>query len=95
MENRGRLIMTKYRILYQSKETISAREKGLGEWTEYDAVITIKSGGKNPITIEMTFNSTPRFAIELPKTHTIRAENLTQAYVKVVKFLIRYGFEFK
>ncbi len=87
--------MAKYKTVYQSREIISARESGPGEWTEYDAVITIKDGGKNPVTIDMTFDSIPPFAIELPKTHTIRAENLTQAFVKVVKFLKRYGFEFK
>ena len=87
--------MAKYRVLYQSKETIFAREKGLGEWTQYDAVITIKSGGKNPVTIDMTFDSEPPFAVELPETHKIRAENLTKAYSKVVKFFRRYGFDFK
>ena len=87
--------MAKFNIIYQSREPIYARERGIGEWTQYDAVITIKDGGKNPVTIDMTFDSIPPFAIELPKTHKIRAENLTQAYVKVVRFFNRYGFVFK
>ena len=73
----------------------SRLERGIGEWTEYDAVITIKDGDKNPVTIDMTFDSIPPFAIELPKTHKIRAENLTQAYSKGVRFFNRYGFVFK
>ena len=87
--------MAKFNIIYQSHETIQAREKEYGEWIEYSALIIIKDGGKNPVTIDMTFDSIPPFAIDLPKTHTIRAENLTQAYSKVVRFLNRYGFTFK
>ena len=87
--------MAKFSIIYQSHETIEARERAYGEWIEYSALITIKNGVKNPVTIDMTFDSIPPFAIELPLTHKIRAENLTQAYSKVVKFLSRYGFTFE
>ncbi len=87
--------MAKSNIIYQSHETIQGREKAFGEWIEYDALITIKAGVKNPVTIDMTFDSIPPFAIELPKTHKIRAENLTKAYSKVVRFFNRYGFVFK
>ena len=79
--------MAKFNAIYQSREIIEARERAFGEWIQYDAVITIKDGGKNPVTIDMTF--------ELPKAHKIRAENLTQAYSKVVRFFNRYGFVFK
>jgi hypothetical protein len=87
--------MAKFNIVYQSHETIQARERGMGEWIEYDAVITIKDRGKNPVTIDMTFDSIPPFAIELPKAHKIQAENLTQAYLNVVRFFNHYGFVFK
>jgi hypothetical protein len=87
--------MAKFNIIYQSHETIQAREKAYGEWIEYSALITIKDGGKNPVTIDMTFDSIPPFAIELPKTHKIRADNLTQAYSKIARFLKSHGFEFK
>ena len=87
--------MGKFNNIYQSHETIQAREKAYGEWIEYSALITIKDGGKNPVTIDMTFDSIPPFAIELPKTHKVRAENLTQAYTKVVRFFNRFGFAFK
>ena len=87
--------MAKFNIIYHSHEAIQARGKAFGEWIEYSVLITIKDGGKNPVTMEMTFDSIRPFAIELPKTHTIRAENLTQTYSKVVRFLNRYGFAFK
>ena len=87
--------MPRFNTIYQSRETIYARERGIGEWIQYDSVITIKDGGKNPVTIDMTFDSIPPFAIEVPMTHKIRAENLTQAYLKVVRFFNRYGFVFK
>jgi hypothetical protein len=87
--------MAKFNIIYQSRETIHARDRGFGEWIEYDALKTIKSGGKNPVTIDMTFDSIQPFAIELPKTHQIRAENLTQAFSKIVRFFNRYRFVFK
>jgi hypothetical protein len=87
--------MSKFNTIYQSQETIQAREKGYGEWIEYSALITIKDGGKNPVTIDMTFDSIPPFNLELPKRHKIRGENLTQAFSKVVNFFNRYGFVFK
>jgi hypothetical protein len=87
--------MAEFNIIYQSRENIQARERRYGEWTEYAALITTKDGGKNPVTIDMTFDSIPPFAGELPKTHKIRAEDLTQAYSKVVRFFNRYGFDFK
>ena len=74
--------MPKFNTIYESHETIYARWKGKGEWTQYEAVITIKDGGKNPVTIDMTFDSIPPFAVEQPKTHKIRAENLTKAFLR-------------
>ena len=65
------------------------------KWINYEALITIKDGGKNPVTMEMTFDSIPSFAMGLPKTHRIQAENLTQPYSKVVKLFNKYGFAFK
>ena len=55
----------------------------------------IKDSGKQPVSIDMTFDSIPPFAKELPGKHKVRAENITQAYVNVVKFLKRYRFEFR
>ncbi len=87
--------LSKSRIIYQSKEIIHGRHTRSKEWIEYSAVVTIKDSGKQPVSIEMTFDSYPPFAIELPDTHNIKAANLTEAYGKVVKFLKLYGFEFK
>ena len=87
--------MARSNIIYETEENIYAKEMPHGEWIEYQAVIKIRDKGKQPVSIEMTFEGIQPFAIELPTTHKIRAENLTQAYVKVVKFLESYGFEFK
>ncbi len=87
--------MARSNVIYESEEIIHAKEMPRGEWIEYSAVIKIRDRGKQPVSIDMTFDSVQPFAIELPATHKIRAENLTQAYVKVVKFLKSYGFEFK
>lgn len=87
--------MPRSKIIYQSKEIIHGRHTRSKEWTEYAAVVTIKDSGKQPVSLEMTFDSYPPFAIELPDTHNIKAANLTEAYAKVVKFLKRYGFELK
>ena len=87
--------MSKSNIIYQSKEIIHGRHTRTREWIEYSAVVTIKESGKQPVSIEMTFDSIPPFAIDLPDDHRIKAENLTKAYVKLVKFLKRYGFELK
>ena len=92
---REEITMARSNVIYETEELIHAKEMPRGEWIEYQAVIKIRDKGKQPVSIDMTFDSIQPFAIELPPTHKIRAENLTQAFVKVVKFFRRYGFEFK
>ena len=87
--------MPTLKTIYQSNEIIRGRHLRSKEWIEYSALVTIKESGKQPISIEMTFDSIRPFAIELPDIHKIKAANLTEAYGKVVKFLKRYGFELK
>ena len=87
--------MPKLEIIYQSHEIIHGRHRRSKEWIEYSAVVTIKESGRQPVSIQMTFDSIPLLAVDLPDTHNIKAANLTEAYAKAVKFLKRYEFELK
>jgi hypothetical protein len=35
------------------------------------------------------------FMFEMPETHSIKAESITQAYEKVAKFFRKFGIEFR
>lgn len=66
-----------------------------GEWVEYSGVLKIFNGGKKPVSLEMTFVPPHPFQFNMPDTHSIRAESVTDAYVKVVKFFDPYGIKFR
>ncbi len=86
--------MPRYNIIYESDETIYGSIPKSGEWIQYSAVLKIRDGGKKPVSIEMTFVPPHPFAFNMPETHSIRAENVTAAYAKVVKFFNRFGIRF-
>lgn len=65
------------------------------EWVKYSGVLKIFDGGKNPVSLEMTFVPPHPFPFNMPDSHSIRAESVTDAYAKVVKFFDPYGIKFR
>lgn len=86
--------MSKINTVYQSKEVIYAKFHRSGEWAEYSSIITIKESGKQPVEINMKLEGQPSF-IDLPGNKKIKAENITTAFEKVVKFFRQYDLEFR
>ena len=82
-------------IIYQSEEAIYGFSPRSKESIEYSATITIKNSGKKPVSINMKFRPPHPYLFSMPLEHKVEAENLTQAYAKVVKFLKRFGFELR
>jgi hypothetical protein len=87
--------MAEHKQLYDSKESIFGFFPKSGEWVEYKSVIRIRNGGKMPVTIDMTFVPPHPFAFNMPLTHRIQGESVTDAYAKVVKFFRRFDIEFR
>ena len=82
--------MPRYKIIYESEETIIGRLFKRNEWVQYTGLLKIRDGGKKPVSIDMTFEPPHPFPFNMPESHSIRAESVTDAYVKVVKFFDRF-----
>jgi len=87
--------MPKFSILYQSKEQILGVIPKVREWIEYKAVLTIKDGGKDPVTLKMIFVHPQPLAFDMPERRVIKGPSITQVYAKLVKFLRGYGLELR
>ena len=86
--------MNKNKIVYQSTEIIYGCESRSKTCYEYKAVIDIIEGNKTPILITLKFQDNHPF-IEIPSTKIIKAETLTKAFIKLIKYLKSYGMELR
>jgi len=87
--------MPKYNVIFESKEEIYGVVPRAYDWVHYKSVLTVKDGGKLPVTLEMVFVPPHPFMCNMPATHSIKAESITAVYVKVVKFFNSFGIVFK
>lgn len=87
--------MAKVIILYQTKESIYGQHFQSKEWIEYSLSIKIKDSGKQPVQVEMTFVPPHPFAIDIPEKRLVKAEDLSGAFTKIVRFFRSWGFEVK
>ena len=86
----GPYTVPRYKIIYESEETIIGHLPKSDEWVQYIGLLKIRDGGKTPVTLDMTFDPPHPFALNMPETYLIKAANITNAYAKVVKFFERY-----
>lgn len=89
------LIMPRYQTIFESKEEIYGVVPRAYDWVRYTSILKIKDGGKTPVSLEMIFVPPHPFAFNMPEKHFIKAESITGAYAKVVKFFKSFGIEFK
>lgn len=87
--------MPRYKIIYESAETILCYLPQSRDWIEYSAVLKIRDGGKKPVSIDMIFEPPHPFPFNMPESHSIRGESVTDAYAKVVKYFDRFGIKLK
>ena len=87
--------MPRYKIIFESKEEIYGIVPRANDWVHYSSILKIKDGGKYPVSLEMSFVPLHPFAFNMPETHSIKAESITDAYVKVVKYFNKFGIEFR
>jgi len=59
------------------------------------SILQVKDGGKMPVSLYMKFIPPHPYSVNLPLEHTIKAESISCIYGKVVKFLWKYGVEFR
>jgi len=87
--------MSKYNVIFESKEIILGLVPRANDWVEYSCILKVKNGGKFPVSLEMQFIPPHPFSVNMPPEHSIKAESISMLYWKVVKFLAQYGVEFR
>jgi hypothetical protein len=87
--------MPKYKVIFESKEYIQGVVPRAKDWVGYACILKVKDGGKMPISLEMKFVPPHPFSVNMPLEHTIKAESISGIYGKVVKFLGKYGVDFR
>ena len=87
--------MSKYNVIYESKETILGVVPRANDWVEYACILKVKNGGKLPVSLDMQFIPPHPFSVNMPLEHSIKDESISGLYWKVVKFLAKYGVEFR
>lgn len=63
-------------------------------WYEYKADITINESNKTPVIITVRFQDQHDF-IDISKIKIIKAETISKAFVKIIKYLKRYGMDLR
>jgi len=66
------LIMSRYQIIFESKEEIYGVVPRANDWIHYTSILKIKDGGKTPVSLEMIFVPPHPFAFNMPEKGYIR-----------------------
>jgi hypothetical protein len=86
--------MQKYKIVFESEESLYGVVPRANDWVEYRGILKVKNRGKLPVSLEMTFVPPHPFSVNMPLKHNMKAETISSLYGKLVKFLAKYGVEF-
>jgi len=87
--------MPKYDVVFETKEYVYGIVPRSNDCVEYKCNLKVKSGGKTPVLLDMVFVPPHPFSVNMPLEHSIKAESISNLYGKVVKFLAKYGAEFR
>ncbi len=87
--------MPRYNVIFESQEIIQGVDPRANDWVEYACILKVKGGGKMPVSLDMIFVPPHPFSVNMPLENTIKAESISGVYSKVVKFLLKYGVEFR
>jgi len=63
--------MPKYNVVFESSEEIYGIVPKSYDWVHYKSILTVKDGGKNPVSLEMTFIPPHPFAFIMSDSHSI------------------------
>ncbi len=90
--------MAKSNIIYKDHSTVYAKyyHPQSDDILEYKSAIQIVDSGQQPITMKLKFVGIhPSFAQMPPETHTIKAKDIIDLYLKLKRWFGKYGFELK
>lgn len=87
--------MPRYNVVFEARETILGVVPRAGDWVQYSCLLKIEDGGKLPVSLEMTFIPPHPYSVNMPLAHSIKAKSISGLYSNVIKFLGKYGVEFR
>ena len=90
--------MAKAKIIYEDRPVVFAKyhHPRSDDAVNYQSTIQIKDSGKQPITMKLQFDDVyPAFAPMPPEEHTIKAKDLVELYLKLKRWLGKFGYELK
>ena len=90
--------MAKVKIIYEDRPTVYAKfnHPQSDDYIEYSSIIQIKDSGKQPISIQLKFTGIPSsFAPMPPDEHIIKAPNIIELYVKLERWLEKFGYKIR
>jgi len=82
--------MARANIAFQREETIYGRHIRSREWIEYKAKIIIRESGEEAVSIDLEFQGIQPLSFEMPLKKKIKAENVSKAFVKLLRFFRSY-----
>ena len=56
--------MPKYKVIYESTEEIYGIVPKAYDWVHYSSILSLKNGGKKPVSLEMTFVPPPSIYVQ-------------------------------
>jgi hypothetical protein len=86
--------MPRASVVFERNEVVMGHDPR-GEFIKYKINLTIKDSGKTPVQMKLTFVPPHPFDVNMPENKTIKATSITQAYVKLNKFLNSYNFQMR
>ena len=80
-------------MTFESAETVFGRVRQADECIEYRASLKVEEAGDSPVSLELSFVPPHPFTVNMPECHHIQAQNITEAYSRLVEFLDDYGID--
>ena len=86
--------MTKLNLIYEDRPTIYAKFNHVQsqDYIAYKSIIQITDSVKQPITIQLEFTGIRPYAPMPQDKHVIKASNLIELYVKLDRWLGKFGY---
>lgn len=82
------------KVIFESKEEIYGIVPRAYDQVHYSAVLIVKDSGKNPVSLDMSFVPPHPFLFNMPEKHFIKAQSISGAYAKVIKFFKQFGIQY-
>ena len=90
--------MAKAKIIYEEETIMIAkyRHPKSDDFLDYNASITVKDSGKNPIELKLKFDGIYPFAAPMPpEQHSIKAPTIAELMTKAIRWFHKFGYDLK